>query len=103
MKTDRQRAEEVLDNLDIKEPIQQGEFYYRDEVIEAMLEFASQNKDEVSDEDIEKWATIANDNILPDNANDFERGYWLGWKHGAIAIRDNKIPKAMRDGKIKTN
>ena len=34
-------AEEILDGMDLGEPIQTGEFYYRSEVLEAMNKFAT--------------------------------------------------------------
>lgn len=94
-------AEEILDKIELKD-ICIGEFYYRDEVIEAMQvyheaklrEALERGNQYVTDEDIEAYA----DGLArAESKKDFERGEWLGIKEGARAMRDGEIKPVSRD------
>ena len=47
-------AEEILDNLDLGEPLQSGEFYYRSEVVKAMQEFATLHAQKMAEKMVEE-------------------------------------------------
>jgi len=50
-------AEEILDGMDLGEPIQTGEFYYRSEVLEAMNKFATLHAHRIADKMVE-WISV---------------------------------------------
>lgn len=108
-------AEEILDKIELKD-ICIGEFYYRDEVIEAMQAYheAKMRKEKivesferenqyVTDEDIQAWAGEGIDlELIPDG--------WAEWSPrevseekikskiiGATAMRDGKTRHVSRD------
>lgn len=94
MKTDRERAEEMLydefsDNmLDLinTQPVAyNSKIMLKEWIIDAMLEFKGHTP---SDEEIEAWAGGEINRINPD-----EYGYGDCLIEGAKALRDNKIPK----------
>jgi len=47
-------AEEILDGMDLGEPIQTGEFYYRSEVLEAMNKFATLHAQRLAEKMVEE-------------------------------------------------
>jgi len=47
-------AEEILDGMDLGEPIQTGEFYYRSEVLEAMNKFATLHAQRIAEKMVEE-------------------------------------------------
>ena len=55
MKTDK-LAEEILDKYDIDFICESDREYYTNEIIKAMQEYHQAKMEEVTDEDIEKWA-----------------------------------------------
>ena len=66
-------------------------YFSESEVIEAMQAYHEANLKEVTDEDIESFASLQSN---PESKKDFDRGLWLGIKVGA---------KAMQNGEIKHN
>lgn len=47
-------AEEILDGMDLGEPIQTGEFYYRSEVLKAMTEYATLHAQRIAEKMVEE-------------------------------------------------
>ena len=65
----------------------------RDELIKAMQAYHEDKLKEVTDEDIEEYASAI---VSPESKKDFERGEWYGLKYGAIAMRDGEIKHNQR-------
>lgn len=100
-------AEEILDKIELKD-ICIGEFYYRDEVIEAMQAYHEAKMREsferenqyVTDEDIQAWALkrVIIDMQPKSRINTAsENAYKRGLIEAATAMRDGKIKPVSRD------
>lgn len=58
------------------------------DALQAMQAYHEQKMKEVTDSDIEAWASLQ---VNPESKKDFERGLWLGLKVGAKAALNNEI------------
>ncbi len=70
-------AEEILDGMDLGEPIQTGEFYYRSEVLEAMNKFATLHAQRLAEK-------MVSDKLRKEYERGIEDGKIIG-KHGSVS------------------
>ena len=86
-------AEEILNDCEFdNRNIVLNSREYRNMIIEAMEEYASQSSD-VSDEEIERWAYDEYEQAKKRGGTDYADAYHEGIIEGIKALRDGKIKK----------
>ncbi len=94
-------AEEILDGMDLGEPIQTGEFYYRSEVLEAMNKFATLHAQRIADKMVSERDELQ---VLMNDISEWsDKAFGDGQRNPAIVYHLKKEVNELIEAIEKTN